>query len=55
MPWSGLMGISVFLSGLCLELLDDTNECQYILLHEKINPQNLNPLNSFSHARVGNY
>ena len=23
--------------------------------HNKINPQNLNPLNSFSHARVGNY
>ena len=44
MPCSGLvgiaeipnweLGISVFLSGLCPELLDDTNECQYILVHK---------------------
>ena len=26
--------ISVFPSGLCPELLDDTNECQYILVHK---------------------
>ena len=44
MPCSGLvgimeipnweLGISVFPSGLCPELLDDTNECQYILVHK---------------------
>ena len=44
MPCSGLvgiteipdweLGISVFLSGLCPELLDDTNECQYIFMHK---------------------
>ena len=44
MPCSGLvgiteipnweLGISVFPSGLCLKLLDDTNECQYILVHK---------------------
>ena len=44
MPSSGLMGIteipnwelgiSVFPSGLCPELLDVTNECQYILVHK---------------------
>ena len=28
------LGISVFPSGLCPELLDDTNECQYILVHK---------------------
>ena len=28
------LGISLFLSGLCQELLDDTNECQYILVHK---------------------
>ena len=43
MPCSELVGIteilsweldSVFPSGLCPELLDDTNECQYILVHK---------------------
>ena len=44
MPCSGLvgiteipnweLGISVFPSALCPELLDDTNECQYILVHK---------------------
>ena len=28
------LGISVFPSGLCPELLDDTNECQHILVHK---------------------
>ena len=28
------LGISVFPSDLCPELLDDTNECQYILVHK---------------------
>ena len=28
------LGISVFPSNLCPELLDDTNECQYILVHK---------------------
>ena len=28
------LGISIFPSGLCPELLDDTNECQYILVHK---------------------
>ena len=28
------LGISVFPSGLCAELLGDTNECQYILVHK---------------------
>ena len=28
------LGISVFPSGLCPEQLDNTNECQYILVHK---------------------